>query len=357
MHEDDVARNDGHLRAVFLNLIPGVPYPPVAPYETLPMYMDTILNNGDPVKRMDGSSMTLYPFVPNGTNIPSYYIRLKYHRNAAGTRPWWGLSAIDENIDGATGYVFSESQIRFQAFGPVAMGAKGLMWFVYTPGDDNPVHFDGAANLGIIPTCKYYIVRTINRYLRAVAGPVVMNDTSLGLFHQATSETWTAEDFVTSLAARRSLGTTISPSALPASGRAAGLRSVHHQQVRPPFQRRFSCGFVHGDRSSVGHRLHRRIELCVRGDRNFLPVSLQGGEGRFYRLRSSATPDLRLTWPVGGGDMALLQTRNGDVDRHGLTGDDPPLREPAAGRHGSLRPKHDPRFERERQRRRSQCRP
>jgi hypothetical protein len=303
MHQADEA---GPPRAVHINLHANVPNNPPLYYPTYRDYVNEFTNDPDPEKQVDVISATLYPFNANGTFVTAYYLSLKTLRDAMWPRPFWAISQITEHIDQTNyNFVLSESQIRMTAFAPVAAGAKGIIWFTYTELD--PRQFDAAANFGIIPTCKYYTVKTINHYLKEIVGPAVMNSTHLGQFHQAVYPAGvaipaavpnpaTADCPVYDLDNPHFAVGVFRPNNAPNDY----LLCIYnkHMIAQTGVVKLGSSWSVSAAPSVVGYVGGQSYAPVATG--NQFTVTLQGGEGRMYRLSPAPTAGLRLTSPVGG---------------------------------------------------------
>src|SRR5262249_48412633 len=177
IHADDLARNDGHSRIAYLNLFPGC-----GNYTCYASSVALLANDPDPNRQLDAVSTDLYPFATSPvdpTYAGYYWTAMRDLRATLGSRPFWIITMASPSPDGYNPTATSnpdENHLRFEAFCPVAAGAKGILWFDYrtqngfTSVTDTPIlSYD-------IPTCKYYRLKTINHYLHDVLGPVVMNN-------------------------------------------------------------------------------------------------------------------------------------------------------------------------------------
>ncbi len=320
MHDEDVARNDGRYRAVYVNMHSGCNNP--GDPNCYPAYLDSVLNDPDPNRRPDVSGTDLYPF---NTSTPyttgNYFRPMKLLRQALGSRPFWIISKMDEGIVGSSSLPPDANQLRFMTFGPVAAGAKGIIWFTYR--NDCAWGFcwyDAMMNEGEIPTYKTDLVRPIDRYLRNVLGPVVMSSDHLGLFHQSTTPTGSIDvDASTDLLSTGGVGMpvlslgndnlavgifrpqaapdeyyllVINKSLFPASGTVTLAQA--YAVTRAP--------------SVVGYVGGTSYTPVTSG--STFPVSLAGGEGQLFRLTTTATLDYAVSISAGADRWLPGQSRS-----------------------------------------------
>jgi hypothetical protein len=160
-------------------------------YYLLPAYAfssrndyENYVTNLSSVNTSDVIAYDFYPFNKNGSIVNSYFYNLELISKKAGKRPFWSyvLSTSTPNYTNPTEY-----QLNFSVFCALAYGAKGIIYFTYeTIPETEGVKFgDAIIDKNGNPTKKYTTVKTINRYVSNVIGPMIMNSTKIGTFHTA----------------------------------------------------------------------------------------------------------------------------------------------------------------------------
>ncbi|MFN8588366.1 MAG: hypothetical protein U0704_11275 [Candidatus Eisenbacteria bacterium] len=324
IHRDNLARADGRSRFAWINFFNGCGGG-YACYET---YLRKYLSDPDPLRRPDVASITLFPFTGSTTSpgLSNYFYWMRVMRDVMGARPWWVITTASEAAAGTGFSRPDENQFRFLASAPVAAGAKGVVWFTYQFDDGYGYALTGHVSdpeaivrEEFLPTCKYVMLQPINRWLERVVGPVVLNATHLGLFHQtwqpAFGDPYRPEDYVTStLPAVTSVcpvtgfdsgsgldGSTLAVGVFaPNDGSSDRFLLVLNRSLvtRSSVVRLRSPWAIALAPSVVGYEGGMSWTPLATG--TSFPITLRGGEARLVRLSSAPRPTLALTSPVGG---------------------------------------------------------
>jgi len=158
-------------------------------------YVDIFASN----KSTDVLAYDDYPFSKNGSIHNSYFYNLDVISKKAGSKPFWFYVLAN-----STPYYSdpTEYQLDFSAFCPIAYGAKGIIYFTYEtiPDKYNLKYGDAIIDKNGNPTKKYAVVKKINQYISQIVGPVIMNSTRTGTFHNSTkseNETINASSILT----------------------------------------------------------------------------------------------------------------------------------------------------------------
>ena len=165
-------------RLIYVNLLPRYGFSSDADYRA---YVDEYVNDVDPNRRVDVIGYDNYLFVYSGY---TYLDNLRTIREYANGRPFWAYTNTIEEASGTEGSntawqpVTDESYYRFQAFCPIAYGAKGLIYWTY-----ETVFVEALATKGVTKN-KYSLVSSINNYIKTVIGPAVMRSDYVGVFHK-----------------------------------------------------------------------------------------------------------------------------------------------------------------------------
>ncbi len=306
MHADDVARNDGHHRAVYLNFQPGC-----GSLDCFPSSVASFVSDPDPARQVDVASVDLYPFsgsTSNPTYSSYYFLPMRILREQMGTRPFWIVSlSYPGYTTGAS--IPDANQLRFMMFAPIAAGAKGILWFVYRSLESIHDNNDAVVNNDRVPTCVYASLKTINHFVHDVVGPTVMSSTYLGTFHQAAQPTFDAfspdTDFVSSPYAtgRCPVSNLGDPNLMVGVWQAQSgdnyLLIVNKALSTKTATVSLRASYTVTQSASVVGYVGGTSYLPVTTGTSFA-VSLSGGEGRMYRLTASPTQDFALTSPLGG---------------------------------------------------------
>lgn len=164
-------------KLAYINLWPDFGFDSKDKYEK---YLDEYLFDRDEANTPEVVCYDHYPFHPKDSR--NYFYNLFIIRKKAGDKPFWcyPLSSMHLNyIDP------DENYLRFRVFCPIAYGAKGIIYFTYEH-VKQPDYKSEIVNNGVRGE-RYYIVKTINRYVTDIIAPVVMNSKNLGTFHKSNS--------------------------------------------------------------------------------------------------------------------------------------------------------------------------
>lgn len=95
----------------------------------------------------------------------------------------WGLTNCSEDNSLAFAHIPLPSlmMLRYNAFGPIVYGAKGIFWFLYN-GDGSANYPHSATNIGIIDPLVYNNLTIINKELKQL-GQILMKLKWVGTFH------------------------------------------------------------------------------------------------------------------------------------------------------------------------------
>lgn len=145
---------------------------------------ESYVNNFAFNKSTDVLAYNNYPFSKNGSILNIYFYNLDLISKKAGKKPFWFYVLAN-----STPYYTdpTEYQLNFCAFCPIAYGAKGIIYFTY---ETIPEKYDLKYGDAIIDkngnaTKKYATVKKINQYISQIIGPVIMNSTRTGTFHNS----------------------------------------------------------------------------------------------------------------------------------------------------------------------------
>jgi hypothetical protein len=165
-------------KLAYVNLLPCYVFKTRAEYET---YLDTFLSSNGPDK-FDVVSYDFYPFIQGGIK-PDFFYNLYILDKKARGRPIWYFVLTTKHRE----YVeIDDYKLNFMVFAPLIYGAKGTMYFTYETVTGSTMPFgDALVAPDNKPTSKYYTVQSINKFLRDVWGPIVMNSEKIGTYHMS----------------------------------------------------------------------------------------------------------------------------------------------------------------------------
>jgi hypothetical protein len=138
---------------------------------------------------------TDYPFnteSSTGYSDQIHFKRLSLYANeikASGYNVnFWGLTNCCEQLWPGMGHnpLPSAAMMRYNAFGPVTYGAKGIFWYVYNH-SGSAVFPHSATNNGVIDHSVYDNLATVNGELKQI-GPVLMKLKWIGTFHGSATD-------------------------------------------------------------------------------------------------------------------------------------------------------------------------
>lgn len=163
-------------KLAYVNLLPCYVFKTRAEYES---YLDIFLSSNGPDK-FDVVSYDFYPFIQGGIK-PEFFYNLYILDKKAQGRPLWYYVLTTKHRE----YVEIDTyKLNFMVFAPLIYGAKGTMYFTYETNATSKMPFgDALIGADYKPTSKYYTVKAINKFLRDVWGPIVMNSEKTGTYH------------------------------------------------------------------------------------------------------------------------------------------------------------------------------
>lgn len=341
IHDNNIARQYAKPRAAMISMDPD------CTPTCFPARLDDLVNDPDPLKRPDIVSFNLYPFYEDAQGqlaYPSlYFYWIRSLRNAMPDRSVWITSKLSEHIAGPQCTVENdvcvpgtirqsiepdEAMLRFMTFGPIAGGAKGVIWFTYQDGPPDPnacsnhtfapecLHVAAVDEAGY-PTCKHRMLQSIHHYVQQVAGPIAITTQHLGLHHQGPYLADATTDVPPSEHVSQAANRAVSP--VEDLGHVALAVGV----FRVPNTQEYYLLILNKGLTATGpatisldgtyHISEGPSPVGYRGGRGFGPlgqshnfqVSLQGGEGRFYRV-SPTTPSGGVRFTAPAGDVSWL---------------------------------------------------
>lgn len=160
-------------KLAYINLLPVYGFKSIGEYEK---YLDKYLVNS-PLRII---SYDFYPF-RSKYFAPNYYKNIHMLIERANGRPIWihPLSTSREIYPDPGKY-----ELYFMTLSPLTYGIKGIIYFTY---ETVVGHVNNYGNAILDPegnpTSKYSIVKEINRFIRYLAGPIIMNSDYIGTFH------------------------------------------------------------------------------------------------------------------------------------------------------------------------------
>ena len=146
-------------------------------YNLLPRYGDfasdsayeTYLNNFINSNSSDIVSFDHYPF--DGTTfLTSYFYNLSKVKEKAQNKSFWAVIASHKDYSPEP----YEPKLKFQAFCPIAYGAKGLMYWSYLDGFESD-------------NIKYAYIKKINRFIKEIVGPAVITNKNTATLHKSNT--------------------------------------------------------------------------------------------------------------------------------------------------------------------------
>jgi hypothetical protein len=164
-------------RLAYLNLAPVYVYKDEK--EDYEKYLDTYLNPSSSAEKPDVVSYDFYPFVKSGLR-KDYFYNLSVLRKKAAERPLWYCVLTTQHGEYKA---IGKYELNFMTFAPLIYGAKGVFYFTYQTIIGSTMPYGEAITLKGNPTSKYYQVKQMNYFLRAVWGPLVMNSSYKGTYH------------------------------------------------------------------------------------------------------------------------------------------------------------------------------
>lgn len=156
-------------------------------YNLLPYYftnwnMYSSLSENDKIA-LYNSYLDLYSNVANASDILSYdhypvqqpetyFYNLRLIKERANDKPFWAtINTRTVIADSPATYAPPSAEaLRFMAFSPIAYGAKGLSYWMADGLLSDPIRFDA--------------VKEINRYIKDIVAPVVMNSINIASVHK-----------------------------------------------------------------------------------------------------------------------------------------------------------------------------
>ncbi|MDR6547710.1 putative transglutaminase-like cysteine proteinase [Chryseobacterium rhizosphaerae] len=153
-------KNNYNQKPTYYNLLPR--YGDFASDTAYENYLDNFINSNS----SDIVSFDHYPF-DGSIFLNSYFYNLSKVKEKSQNKPFWMV--IPSHKDYSP--VPYEAKLKFQAFCPIAYGAKGLMYWSYVDGFEND-------------PMKYESIQKINRFLKEIVGPVVINNKNTATLHK-----------------------------------------------------------------------------------------------------------------------------------------------------------------------------
>jgi hypothetical protein len=168
-------------KLTYINLLPRYGFSSDSAYEA---YVRSYLfkhKNGSSLKVL---SVDYYPFLTEGRKRKDYFYNLAFFRDIAGDSiPIWVYvltASSNKTYDPP-----NESQLRYMNFVPLTYGVKGLLYYIYAnPGEG---YRGGLVSwkTGEPTDSLYYMTKRINKYIKNVVAPIIMEQHYIGTFHVA----------------------------------------------------------------------------------------------------------------------------------------------------------------------------
>lgn len=263
------------------------------------------------------------------------------------SRAFWHLvDAWNLEHDANPAFDFDDptpAHLRLYSFCPVAHGVTGIIFFGYSHAFSEDVHpenpeiglhcatgtrtpcSEAVVSRGFIPTRKYRTIREISHYLHDLVGPMIMRTTYRGTWHRdahpENGDTWYVpasrlagpnSPIVKSISDDRSMvgvfqgkGSDSNTWYLLVVNKDPRLDSFSTTiELHPSL--RLAVGAAPSAVGYVGGTTYSRVKLM----NNAFTVSLEGGEGRLFRLTPTGVGTfLTLVSPAGGETWTANQQK------------------------------------------------